>query len=300
MGHDGPEHVIEVLTTCIDQQGPSVSLLLNRASQYRVLSRLNEAASDLQWASQLEPHHQGVRTELARIYLVQGQIDQAMSTINRAIQTVPIIGSSAHLWTIRAKIHAASQQYELAIHDYNDAIEANPSQIEWYLLRSHLQQRMGMTGQRIQGLRDGYIRTQSAVVHTEWVEALLDGQQPNLALPEIEIQLQQTRLKSSWLIRRARARQQLGQAKQARGDLHAAVNEINARLHPTRPDPRLTSDLTLARHLLDNLPAAHLNATAAQKISNAPATNRIRPTAPSPVLDLDPAIDVLDLDTTAH
>lgn len=300
MGHDGPEHVIEVLTTRIDQQGPSVSLLLNRASQYRVLSRLNEAASDLQWASQLEPHHQGVRTELARIYLVQGQLDQAMSTINQAIQTVPIIRSSAHLWAIRAKIHAARQQYELAIHDYNDAIEANPSQIEWYLLRSHLQQRMGMTGQRIQGLRDGYIRTQSAVVHTEWVEALLDGQQPNLALPEIKIQLQKTRLKSSWLIRRARARQQLGQVKQARDDLHAAVNEINARLHPTRPDSRLTSDLTLAHHLLGNLPATHLNAAAAQQISNPSATNRMRPTAPPPVPDLDPVIDVLDPDTTAH
>src|SRR5437762_141317 len=51
--HDSPEHVIEWLTARIDTTGQRPDLLWRRATEYRALSRLDAAVSDLKQAIKL-------------------------------------------------------------------------------------------------------------------------------------------------------------------------------------------------------------------------------------------------------
>ena len=52
--HDGPEHDIAELTEQIKIQGPSPDLLIQRATEYKVLGNFSEAAKDLEHALDLD------------------------------------------------------------------------------------------------------------------------------------------------------------------------------------------------------------------------------------------------------
>jgi hypothetical protein len=79
--------------------------------------------------------------------------------------------------------------------------------------------------------------------------------------------LSESRWQSSWLIRRARARQKLGETAAAKKDLQAAIVEINTRLRPERPDVTLLVDRGLAHALLGNVRAAQADLAAARAAS---------------------------------
>jgi tetratricopeptide (TPR) repeat protein len=259
--HDSPEHSIEELSEHIARDGESVALLLRRASQYRVLGQNERAVADLNRVLLLEPNQPGALVELARIYLALGKPDTSLQFIQTALDTSrqPKNGK-AHLFATRGDVRAARRDYALAVADYNRAIAFDAGQIDWYLNRAWMLEQMRRTDERIKGLAAGYAATQSVVLQTEWIEALIDGGQAQSALMAIEPRLQQARLRSAWLIRRARARLALPgtpeQSTATRRDLEAAIAEINTRLRPNRPDTALLLDRALAYALSGDMKAA--------------------------------------------
>ena len=108
-------------------------------------------------------------------------------------------------------------------------------------------------------------QTASPVLEAEWIDALLDSGESRAALARIEPQLAESRCRASWLIRRARARLALDQSTRARGDLHAAVTEINGRLNPARPEVSLLAERGLALALLGDLAGARSDLASARK-----------------------------------
>lgn len=266
--HDSPEHSIEELTEHIRQEGASVPLLLSRASDYRVLGRLELAIADLQQALKLEPKQVGALVELARIHLTMRKIDAALRWSNKALAAAPP-GDHAYLYALRADIYAAKNQYQKALSDYNRALTDDAMQVDWYLNRARLQELLRLSAERIAGLAHGTKKTGSVTLENEWIEALIDGGQADRALPLIESHLRQARLKSSWRIRRARALSALNShekhSPQIQEELNQAISEINARLNPSQPDPSLLLDRALAYSLMGEKVKARHDIDLAQK-----------------------------------
>lgn len=272
--HDSPEHSVEDLTAHIQQEGESVPLLLRCASHYRVLGQAEKAIADLSRVLQLEPKQEGALVELSRIHLAQGNADTSLQWIQQAIGTGKPNKDNAHLYAARADIYLAKADYANAIADYNRAIAADAGQIDWYLNRSWVHELLNDHSQRIKSLAKGYEATRSVVLQNEWIEALIEGGHAQIALQIIEPQLRQARLKSSWLIRRARARLALKNPLEysgaARNDLKEAITEINLRLRPSRPDTDLLLDRALASLLLGQIDAAREDAALAETFGASP------------------------------
>jgi len=267
--HDSPEHSIEDLTAHIQQEGESVPLLLLRASHYRVLGQNEKAIADLTRVLQLQPDQEGALVELSRIHLAMNKLDDSLQWIERAIATAgKNETNNAHLYAARGDVYLAKADYARAQADYNRAIAGDSLQVDWYLNRSWAQGFLNLSAERIKGLSKGYEATHSVVLQNEWIEALIDGGQAQQALRIIEPQLQQSRLQSTWLIRRARARLALGSKPEysaaAHNDLKAAIKEINLRLRPSRPDTDLLLNRALASLLLGNIEAAQQDAAMAE------------------------------------
>lgn len=266
LGHEGPAHVIETLTARIEADGPTPALLLRRASEYRVLGKLDAAVADLRHVIALAPEHLGAHAELSRSLSSMDQHDDALATVNHAISLTKDTGEHPHLHALRGDILASAKQYDDALAEYDIAIAQRPKEIDWYLSRAAVQRLMLAEADRLAGLDAGYRATGSGVLYAHWIDALLDTDEKEharAALTQIDARLEKMRLKSTWLIRRARASLILGDNDAAQHDLREAIREIDSRLHPTRPDAALLLDRAFAHHLLGESAQARADLTLA-------------------------------------
>jgi tetratricopeptide (TPR) repeat protein len=265
LAHESPEHVIEDLTAAIARRGPSAKLYYRRASEYRVLGRLESAAADLQSALRLDAEDVTIRAELSRVRLAQGQAAQARAEIERALAGAENARRRAHCLMVRSAIHAAEKDWEAALVDCREACRIPEREIDWVLERSRLQAHLGRHGERIDDLAAALRVAPGAVVQIEWVEALIDAGRWDEALPEIDRELADSRWQSSWLLRRARVHLGQGRDEAAAQDLWAAVAEIDARFNPQRPDVTLLADRGLARALLQDRQGAKADLAEARR-----------------------------------
>lgn len=272
--HESPEHTLEELNAHLREDGPSTPLLMQRASLYRVLNERERAIADLRQVLRMEPDHQGAMVELSRLYLAGNNLKPAMQWIQQAIVRVKSDKNvEPFLLAQRAAVFAAQKQLPNALRDYDTALAGDAEEVDWYLERAGMQETLKLSSQRIAGLKHGYERTKSEVLLIEWIEACLDGGHAGDVSSVIEQRLAAARLKSSWLIRRARAGIALNKGKNsttAATDLRAAIAELTERLRPDRPDPDLLLDRALANLLLDNRKAAIQDVAVAEKWDASP------------------------------
>ncbi len=251
--HDGPEHVIETLTDEISRYGATPRMLVERAAEQRIIGRLTLAAADLEQALKLNEEHLPARMALGRVYLAQGKKTEALKIVERVMNVRAADPERATLHMMRAEIYRALGDDKKALDDCQHALDLQAGDVDWYLIRSQLQERLGKHKERLAGLEQGIKLTSSVVLENERIEALIDAGQHRAALALIEPQLQDSRWQSSWLIRRARARLGLGEKDQAHADLRAAIREINERFGPFaafNPDTALLADRGVAHTLL--------------------------------------------------
>ncbi len=268
--HDSPEHLVEQLTARMKLHGSTPDLLYQRAIEYRVLGKLPAAARDLQSAVKLQPGFATAHAELARICLAQNKTAPALDAIQRALECAAPDADPAALVMIRAAVRSARREHAMALADCGRAFASPPADPEWYLTRAQYQIRLGLTNECLRGLRDGFERTGSAVLEVEWIETLLDARHFDEALQQIEPNLRDSRWRSSWLLRRARARIGQGDSAAARTDLRAALEEINERLHPQHPDVTLLADRALGHALSGDPRAAKKDLARAKKLGAEP------------------------------
>jgi tetratricopeptide (TPR) repeat protein len=257
LAHEGPEHEIEELTERINQHGESPGLLVERAIELRVLGKLADAARDLERAGKLDPSSLEVQRELGLVLFLNGKRDEALATVTKALRLQPVeLSELAALRMLRAEILQAAGDDRGALDECHAAIKLHGQNPEWYLLRSSVQKRLRQHEQRIDGLSAGIKETGAGVLEIERVEALLDAGLFAAALPRIERELDDSRIKSSWLIRRARALRGLNRRAEADASLDEAIGEIAGRLNPKMPDPELLVDKARAHELLGQHSAA--------------------------------------------
>jgi tetratricopeptide (TPR) repeat protein len=274
--HDSPEHVIEALTARIEA-GPRPDLLWRRAAEYRSLGQLQPATRDLKQALKLDPNHLPALADLSRMQLAQGSGRAALRTIEHALGLVQEDASRAPLRMVRADIFCASGNLEKALADCERALPfASGIELDWYLTRSQIQSRLGRFREAAAGLREGFERTGSAVLEVEWIDALIDGGLLGDAAPRIESFLEESRWRSSWLIRRARVRLAQGELTAGHNDLLAAIQELNQRINGLQPSVGLVADRSLAYALAGDATLARRDLAAARKLgADAGALRRI-------------------------
>jgi tetratricopeptide (TPR) repeat protein len=251
MAHDSPEHKVTELSFEIVRSGKTPELLMQRGIEHRALGQLADAAADFEAAFQLDPKLAVALKELSLIQLAQGKGDLALRTINRLLVGRDSVKPSPDFLIVRAEIHTARKNYRAALRDCEAAFQETSGNLEWYLLRAQLQRQLGMFDECLSGLREGLVKTGSAVLQEECIEAMIDAGQHKAALKQIESELADSRWRSSWLIRRARARLGLGQTKAAQRDLRAALKELNERIVPNAPEVTLVIDRGVANALLE-------------------------------------------------
>ena len=250
--HDEPQHEIDELTLRLNEEGESAHLLLQRAIEYNVLRQTTEAIKDLERALHFEPESTPLLRELAKTYLAAGKTNEASGSITLAIKFAeagPELGSAL---MVRCEIRRARKDYAKALEAANEAIEQHGESVEWYLTRNQLQQQLGLKKERIAGLDEGVKATGSGLLENEWLDALIDGGQSAVALARIETELADARLKSTWLLRRAKVRLATNKKEAAKADLEAALKELNERFGKTTPDPLALMDRGQMQELLGN------------------------------------------------
>jgi predicted negative regulator of RcsB-dependent stress response len=248
--HDGPEHEIEELTERIKVEGESADLLLQRAIEYGVIRKSSEAIKDLERALHYEAQSAPILRELSRAYLATGKTNEASDTIKRAIKYAEPGAELGSAHMVQCEIRRARRDYAPALEAANLAIAEHADSVEWYLTRSALQQQLGQKKERIKGLEDGIKHTGSGLLENEWLDALIDGGKADLALARIESELDDARIKSTWLLRRAKVRLATNKKDAAKADLEAALKELDARLAKGAPDPLVLMDRGQVHELL--------------------------------------------------
>jgi tetratricopeptide (TPR) repeat protein len=109
-----------------------------------------------------------------------------------------------------------------------------------------------MKKERVKGLEEGIQQTGSGLLEGELIDALTEAGKTDLALKRIEAELKDSRVQSTWLIRRAKVRLAMGKTSEARADLEAAVDELNKRIGSSGRNALLLADRGLAHELLGN------------------------------------------------
>ena len=251
VAHEGPEHEIDELTERMKKFGESAGLLTERAIEYRVLGKLPEATTDMERAAVLDPKSGAICRELGRVLFLAGKANDALPVIARglALKTEEPADLAA-LRMLRAEILRSQNEHKKALDDADAALRLHRQNPEWYLFRSDLHRQLKMNKERLAGLDEGIKETGAGILQIERVETLIEAGQFSVALPVIETELADSRIKSSWLIRRARVQLGLGKKAEAERDLRDALKEIGGRLNPKVPDASLLLGKALAHELL--------------------------------------------------
>ena len=250
LAHDGPEHEIDELTERIKSEGESADLLLQRAIEYNVLNKGNEAVADLQRALSFDTHSAPVERELSRAYFSIGKTNEAYDSATHALKYAQDGPEKASIYMLRGEIQRARKDFAKAAEDTDKAIRENPDNAEAYLARSQLQRLLGKKKERIKGLEEGIKETGSGLLEGEWLDALIDGGKADQALGKIEEGLRESRLRSTWLIRRAKVYLAQNKDELADADLKEAIEELTKRLGRGASDPLLLVDRGEANELL--------------------------------------------------
>lgn len=265
--HHSPDELIAELTVKIEAAGDSdPDLYYKRGTEYRALRKYSDAAADFRRVADLDRSDIPSRKSLAQVLLWGGDPDAAREAITDTL-TLAKDFEAAVSYIVLAEIERSTKNYAAALDACAAAFKIQPKgEIDWYLLRAELQNELKLTEQQIKDLDEGYKATSSVVLRNEWIEALIEGGYFQTALPVIEKELAACRLKSSWLIRRARALTGLQQANAARADFADALSELDQRVHPLRPHPGLLADRSLVHASLGNLDLARADYQKAQSL----------------------------------
>ena len=266
--HHNPEEMIRQFTEQIETKGELAApeLYYRRATEYRAIREIDKALADLEKAVSLAPEFVAAHEDIGRIHQIRGEHERALASLERAIAAATTEREKAASLAVRAEILADAGKPQEALADCESALETyKRGAVDWFLLRSDLQEQLGLDEARLAGLQAGHGRTKSAVLFNAWVEALIDTGDFAQATPIIEEKVAAARLKSSWLLRRAKLLQATGEADAAERDLLQAIDELNSRINLENPDITLLVDRGVAFSMLDDRSAAKRDLALARK-----------------------------------
>lgn len=271
-GHTDISETIKALTAKI-AKAPTADLYYQRATEYRALRETAHAIEDLSAALTLKP---GDRA--ATIALIQelGKSDEALILAQKLrSQSGPEINDTEATYLL-AKVHHLREEHPAALalcQEIQKHREDHPTAID--LLHAGILLDLARPAEAADILKISWLRTNSFVLRNNWIDTALTANRTDDILPIIQEELDSSRFRSSWLIRRARASIILKKPEMALADLRAALLEIQPRIHPERPDLTLIADRGLVHALMGNKALAKHDLAQLQKSSLPASSYRI-------------------------
>ncbi len=267
--HDDPAAKAGDVTAAIEAHGPTVEALTTRAELWRSLRKLDLAIEDLKEACALAPNSVGLKRRLARTQYAHNALKPAFETVKSGLAIAEKAEDRASLLMLRASIYLAWRSYENAVSDCDAADEALPNhhRVDWVLYRAFAQRMTGAFEACERDLKAALTRTRSAVIHAQWVDALIDVKRYEEVIREVDRQLPGLRFSAAWRLRKGQALLGLEQPQEARSQFMDALKELDGRIRPhdDYPDTALLSDRGLAHWLLGNRKAARSDYERAKK-----------------------------------
>jgi tetratricopeptide (TPR) repeat protein len=138
--------------------------------------------------------------------------------------------------------------------------------LETLRLQAQILRELGQDEAALNSLKEAWLKTRAVILRNEWFDALIELGRGEEALPLVEQELENTRFRSSWLIRRARIFLQQKRSAEAKADLQAAIDELTPRLAVTPPPALLLCDRGLAYALLGQITPAEQDLAAARQL----------------------------------
>lgn len=254
--HDSPIHVIEAINERVAKEGATAALLTQRATEYRAMGEETQAAKDLNAALALDSNFIPALCSLGRVNLSLGKRDEAAECVAKGLALAKADYQKAELYMTRSELREAARDMQGALEDCLHSVSFDRGDVDAALRLSRLQARLGLGKERIESLERALVDSGGGVLEIELIEAMIDAGRFAAALEKIEPQLRDSRFQASWLIRRARAKQGLGDKEGATHDLQAAIQELDTRISTLNPDVTLIADRGLANALLGNIEKA--------------------------------------------
>ncbi|HWB02398.1 MAG TPA: hypothetical protein VG796_05190 [Verrucomicrobiales bacterium] len=248
----GHEIRIEDINAQIAANPNLPDLYFQRAVNYREINRLADARADWEKCLTLQRGFLPASRELARLDELENHRNEGIQRLEKAISAAPP-EASFHLpgcYALLADMQLKAGTNEAALIAAEKGISLSPEMsIDLYLLRAEAQRRLGKHDDRVRDLASATAKLKSFVLRIAWIEALIDAGRSAEVLPEIQKEIDTSRYRSSWLIRRARVRLHDQKKEDAMADLQAALTEIEPRIRPEFPDLSLVCDRALIHAL---------------------------------------------------
>lgn len=248
----GHEIRIEDLNRQITENPAVADLYYQRAVNYREIARLADCRADFLKALELNPAFLPADRELARLDDQEGHRAEGIARLQKAIAAAQP-EAAFHLpgaWSALADLLLKEKRNEEALEAAKKGIALTEElTIDLYLFRAEAQRRLGRHEERVKDLAGAVEKLKSFVLRIAWIEALIDAGHSAEVLPEIQKEIDSSRYKASWLIRRARVYVHDGRKTEAAADLEQALAEIETRIRPERPDLSLVCDRALIHAL---------------------------------------------------
>ncbi len=283
-GHHQPGVTIEMLTEQIKATPDQAELYFQRGSELLYQRRLDEALADFQKSMEINPEFLPSCRLRAQVMAEKGQTDEALKLITESIQRVAKkAAEEENLAYWLQPCYCQQAALLLLKNDPEKALQALDSagKLRWspdldlYRLRGECLRMLGRNDERIAELKAAYDKTGAILLRNEWLEAQIEGGKHETALPYVLTEMENARLKSSWLIRRGRIYLLQDKKAEALEDLKAAVQELDGRLTMEDPPFILLLDRGLAHALSGNQEAAAKDFARAKDLGARPGEWRL-------------------------
>lgn len=249
---------------------PTAKLYYQRATEYRALREKKHAIEDLRAALALDQKHRPSRITLIdelgksdEALLIATQLFKEAQGLSNGVESAYLV---ANVYFLRGSFTDSLKICE----QLQNTVTKHSTDID--LLHAENLFSLKRPDKAATVLKNAWERTNSIVLRNNWIDTALTAGQTKEILPIIEKELHSSRLRSSWLIRRARALLILDKKEAALIDLRSALLEINPRINPAQPDLTLIADRGLTLALMGNLALAKRDLNTLEK-SSLPASS---------------------------
>lgn len=268
--HPGLHHDIERVSAFLVDEPDCAQLYLQRAYYYRLEGDLFAALSDLHRASQLDPADSAIALETALAFSEVGEFPQAKDQIDRFFLGG---GTSARGFVTRARLSFQAGNSDGAIRDFTSALELKPD-VELYVERGELQERLGRWNDAATGYREGLMKTDGAyVLKAALIRTEIACSQYDEALALIDEEIKKAAAPSEWKLQKAEVLITAGRSPEATEVLRQALSNADFAIQrkPTAFNHYVRARVLLAlgqrAEAVSDLHAARAKAPSFQKVT---------------------------------
>lgn len=250
LAHDGPHHTIIRLTTQVDSTGATARLLVRRADEWRVLGQVTRAVSDYRQALDKSPASLAALHGLAECELALERFASAARLAGEGATVAPSPDQASPFHALVAQAQQRLGNDTAARAAWEKSLRSSRPEVDWLLAHAKTLQRLNRHDEARQALERARQRNPSTVLHRAWIGSLINCGDTDAAGRAIEERLERARLKSSWLLLRARLRTACDNQDGARDDARRARDQLVARVSVGATNPILEAQIAEAESYL--------------------------------------------------